>query len=116
MASAEQIEAQLQKLVERLGRADPKVHAELARTLGGPRMVQMDVPDLRQSFWSELSDGTMQPVQRGAAPRVDIRITADSDHLIAMIEGTKPLFSSYLAGHVKVQASVSDLLALRKLM
>jgi hypothetical protein len=35
---------------------------------------------------------------------------------MAMINGTKPLFSSYLAGHVRVQASVSDLLALRRLM
>lgn len=116
VASAEQVEGELQKLVERLGGADPKVHAELERTLGGSRMIQMDVPDLGQSFWSELSGGTMRPVQRGSASHVDIRITADSDDLIAMIEGTKPLFSSYLAGHVKVQASVSDLLALRKLM
>jgi len=116
VASAEQVENELQRLVERLGGADPRVHAELERTLGGARMVQMDVPDLGQSFWSELSGGTMGPIQRGDAPRVDIRITADSDDLIAIIEGSKPLFSSYLAGHVKVQASVSDLLALRKLM
>jgi len=116
VASAEQVESRLQTLVDRLGKADPKVHAELERTLGGSRTVQMDVPDLAMSFWSELSGGKMGPVQRGEAPRIDIRITADSDDLIAMIEGTKPLFSSYLAGHVKVQASVSDLLALRKLM
>jgi putative sterol carrier protein len=76
----------------------------------------MEVPDLGESFWSELADGRMDRVHRGQPDRNDIRITADSDDLIAMIEGTKPLFSSYLAGHIKVQASVSDLLALRRLM
>ena len=116
MASAKQVEAELQLLVDRLAQADPKVHAELDRTLGGSRVVQMDVPDLDESYWSELASGRMGPLHRGAPDRADIRITADSDHLIAMIEGTRPLFSSYLAGHVKVQASVSDLLALRKLM
>ena len=116
MASADQLEAELQRLVDRLSAADPKVHAELDRTLAGPRMIQMDVPDIRTSFWSELAGGRMGDVHRGSAERVDIRITADSDDLIAMIQGTKPLFSSYLAGHVKVQASVSDLLALRRLM
>jgi predicted lipid carrier protein YhbT len=116
VASANEVEAELQKLVDRLAAADPAVHADLARTLGGPRLVQMEVPDLRESFWSELTDGTMGDVQRGQPDHADIRITADSDDLLAMIRGTKPLFSSYLAGHVRVQASVSDLLALRRLM
>ena len=116
MASADQVETELQRLVDRLAGADPAVHAELDRTLDGPRVIQMDVPDLGESFWSELAGGRMGDVHRGGADRPDIRITADSDDLLAMIRGTKPLFSSYLAGHVKVQASVSDLLALRRLM
>ncbi len=116
MASAKQVEEELQTLVDRLASADPRVHAELHRTLGGSRIVVIDVPDLRATYWSELAGGVMGPVQHGEPTRADIRITADSDDLIAMIDGTKPLFSSYLAGHVKVQASVSDLLALRKLM
>jgi hypothetical protein len=116
VASAEQVERELQALVDRLAQADPRVHADLERTLGGSRIVQMEVPDLRASYWSELAGGKMGPVQRGEPDRADIRITADSEHLIAMIEGTKPLFSSYLAGHVKVQDSDTDLLALRKLM
>jgi hypothetical protein len=116
VASADQVETELQRLVDRLASADPKVHADLDRTLAGSRVIQMDVPDLRESFWSELSGGRMGDVHRGGTERPDIRITADSEDLIAMIRGTKPLFSSYLAGHIKVQASVSDLLALRRLM
>jgi len=116
VASVNEVQSELQKLVDRLGAADPKVHADLHRTLGGSRIVQIEVPDLGESFWSLLDQGVMDEVHRGEPDRPDIRITADSDDLIAMIEGTKPLFSSYLAGHVRVQASVSDLLALRRLM
>jgi predicted lipid carrier protein YhbT len=116
VASANEVEAELQKLIDRLAQADPKVHADLERTLGGSRIVQMEVPDLGESFWSELAGGRMDEVHRGQPDRSDIRITADSDDLIAMINRTKPLFSSYLAGHIRVQASVSDLLALRRLM
>jgi hypothetical protein len=116
VASAKQVKGKLQQLVDKLDDADPKVHTDLERTLAGPRVIQMDVPDLDMSFWSELSGGRMDGVHAGEAERADIRITADSDDLVAMIDGTKPLFSSYLAGHVRVQASVSDLLALRKLM
>ena len=116
MASANQVEAKLRQLVNRLAEADRKVHSDLDRTLASPRVIQMDVPDLERSYWSELSGGRMDGVHRGEAARADIRITADSDDLVALIDGTKPLFSSYLAGHVRVQASVSDLLALRRLM
>jgi hypothetical protein len=116
VASANDVEAELQKLVDRLAAADPRVHADLDRTLGGSRLVQMEVPDLGESFWSELSGGRMGDVHRGQPDHADIRITADSDDLMAMINGTRPLFSSYLAGHVRVQASISDLLALRRLM
>ncbi|HEX9375760.1 MAG TPA: SCP2 sterol-binding domain-containing protein [Actinomycetota bacterium] len=116
MASAEQVEAKLRELVARLASADPKVHAELARTLSGPRVIQMDVPDLDESFWTELADGSMKELQSGSHRDADIRITADSDDLVAMIDGTKSLFSSYLAGHIRVQASLSDLMALRRLM
>jgi hypothetical protein len=116
VASVKQIETKLRQLVHRLGEADPKVHDDLGRTLAGPRVIQIDVPDLDRSFWSELSGGRMDGLHSGQAQRPDIRITADSDDLVALIDGTKPLFSSYLAGHVRVQASVSDLLALRRLM
>ena len=115
MAREEEVEAGLQTLVRRLNEADQSVHAELARTLPEGRMVQVDVPDLEVSFWTRLVDGYMQPLERGSAPTVDIRLTASSDDLVAMIEGTKSLFSSYLAGHIKIQASLSDLIALRKL-
>jgi predicted lipid carrier protein YhbT len=116
VASARQVEAKLRRLIGRLDAADPMVQADLARTLSGPRLIQVDVPDLETTYWTELADGRMGTLRRGEPEDADIRITAESDDLVAMIDGTKPLFSSYLAGHIKVQASLSDLMALRRLM
>jgi hypothetical protein len=43
-------------------------------------------------------------------------VSAASDDLVDMIDGNKSLFSSYLSGHIKIQASLSDLLSMRKLL
>ncbi len=111
-----EVEAKLRELVSRLDSADPKVQAELAKALPAPRVLQMDVPDLDASFWTELAGGRMSELRSGTPGNADIRITADSDDIIAMIDGTKPLFSSYLSGRIRVQAGLSDLMALRRLM
>ena len=115
MASREQVESRLRKLLERLAGAGPAVRAQLARTLSSPRVIQMDVPDLEASWWAELAEGRMSPLREGAPAAADIRITARSDDLVAVIDGERNLFSSYVAGQLKIQASLSDLMALRKL-
>lgn len=116
MATREQIEAKLRQLIGRLDAADERVRQNLVKAVPSPRVVQMDVPDLDASYWTELASGELGELHTGAAAKPDIRITADSEDLVAMIDGTKNLFSSYLAGRIRVQASVSDMLALRRLL
>lgn len=116
LASKRQVESKLRQLIDRLDEAGPEAQAQLARALPDPRVIQMDLPDLDESFWTELSDGKLGALQTGKPDDCDIRMTASSDDLIAMIDGEKSLFSSYLAGHIKVQASLSDLMALRRLL
>ena len=116
MATEKQVETKLRELIRRLEAAGRDVQAGLGRALSGPRVVQVDVPDLDASFWTELASGRMGELRRGHPEQADIKITAASDDVVAMIDGTKPLFTSYLAGHVRVQASISDLMALRRLM
>jgi predicted lipid carrier protein YhbT len=115
VATRAQVRAKLRAVIARLEDADPEVHGDIARTLSEPRIVQVDVPDLEASFWAELSGGRLGPLHDGEADRVDIRVTADGGDLVEMLEGKRNLFSSYMAGHIKVQASLSDLLALRRL-
>ena len=116
MATRKQVEGKLRELIRRLDDAGPEGQRQLAKALTEPRVIQMDLPDLDASYWTELAKGRLGALHAGARDGADIRVTADSDDLIAMIDGNRNLFLSYLAGHIKVQASVSDLMALRKLM
>ena len=53
--------------------------------------------------------------QQGEAQDPNIRMRASSDDLVAMVNGELGLMKSYLSGRVRIEASLSDLLALRKL-
>jgi hypothetical protein len=51
----------------------------------------------------------------GVPPQPEIRIHVPSDVLVELVDGHRSMFSSYLSGQVKIEASFSDLLRLRKL-
>ena len=116
MATKEEVESKLRKLILRADDADPRVRENLIRAVPTPRVIQMDVEDLGVSFWTQLTDGRLSGLHEGAMEQPDIRVTARSDHLVEMIDGKRNLFSSYLGGEIRIQASVSDLLAMRKLL
>jgi hypothetical protein len=116
VATKKHVESKLHELIGRLDRAGPEAHGPLARALPKTRVIQMDVSEPQASYWIELSGGRLGKLHTGKACDPDIRVMAKSDDLIAMIDGNRNLFSSYLAGHIRVQASISDLMALRRLM
>jgi hypothetical protein len=116
VATRKQVEAKLRELIRRLDEAGDQAQDQLAKALPQARAIQMEIPDIEAWYWTELADGRLGKLHTGARERWDMRVTANSDDLIAMIDGNKNLFTSYLAGHIKVQASLSDLMALRRLM
>ena len=116
MATARTVEKKLNGLVRRLDEAPREAHDNLARALSSPRVIEITVTDLDVRYWIELADGRFDQLHTGAARAPHIRVSASSDDLVDMIDGNKSLFSSYLAGHIKIQASLSDLLSLRKLL
>jgi predicted lipid carrier protein YhbT len=116
VATRNDVESKLRELIQRLEKAGTGAQGSLARALPEARVIQMDVSDLGATYWTELQGGKLGPLHAGEAPDPDIRVTAKGDDLIAMIDGHKNLFTSYLAGHIRVRASVSDLMALRKLL
>ncbi|HYV01499.1 MAG TPA: SCP2 sterol-binding domain-containing protein [Actinomycetota bacterium] len=115
MATKRAVESKLRELIGRLDAAGEDVHDSLAESLPDRRIIEVDVPDLETSFWTEMSGGRMGKLHPGAPPSADIRIRVDSDHLVSLIDGKRSLFSSYLGGQVKIEASFGDLLRLRKL-
>ena len=115
MPTEQEVAAKLQELVDRLEEADDGVRAKLSDAVAS-KIIQIEVADIDAAFWSELEGGRMDGPHEGSTPDADIRIRADSQTLVDLIDGRRSLFSSYVAGHVRIDASMGDLLALRKLL
>lgn len=115
VATKRQVERKLRELIKRLDDADGGVRGSLAGALPETRVVEVILPDLAASYWTELSGGKMGTLHAGQPKEPEIRIRVDSDALVELVDGERSLFSSYLSGQVKIEASFSDLLRLRKL-
>ncbi len=114
MATAEECRAALESLTGRISAMDAKDRQAhlLDRTLS------CRVPDLGLTFVTRLSPGGAEPVrlaENGTQP-AQVRFTADSDVVVAIATDPGTFMRSWLTGRLKVQASVFDLLHLRKLM
>lgn len=95
--------------------ADDGVRGSLADALPDGKVIELTVPDLPGTYWTRLASGTMHELMEGPAERADIRIQVQSDHLIELVDGRSSLLGSFLAGTVKIDASLGDLLRLRGL-
>jgi hypothetical protein len=115
LATKRQVEGKLRTLIKRLDEADHGVRGSLADTLPEPKVIELTVPDIEAVYWTELASGGMGELHEGLPNRADIRIRVASDHLVELVDGKHSLFSSYLGGRVKIEASLGDLLRLRKL-
>lgn len=116
MASTQEVERHLKDLLERLGDADGEVHASLSNALPDARVIEITFPDLGVSYWSTMAGGTMDGIHPGPCEQApDIRLRMTSDQLVDLVEGRTSFVSSFLSGQVKVDASFSDLLRLRRL-
>jgi hypothetical protein len=116
VATARTVDKKLNELIRRLDEAPQEAQANLSRALSNPRVIEIAVTDLDTRYWTELADGRFDQLHAGSARDPHIRVSAASDDLVDMIDGNRSLFSSYLSGHIKIQASLSDLLSMRKLL
>jgi hypothetical protein len=114
LASKEEVETRLGELIDRLGQNEEAARA-LGRSLPDPRILELHVTDLDVRYWTELSEGTLGPLQDGKPDDAHIRISTSSDDLISFVDGGVSLFSAYASGRIRIEASFSDLLKLRKL-
>ena len=115
VATKRQVETKLRQLIRRLDQADTNVRGSLADSLPESRIVQVEIPDLGTSYWTELAGGRMDGLHEGSPRQAEIRVRVSSDYLVELVDGKKSLFSAYLAGQVSIDASFSDMLRLRKL-
>ena len=115
MASAEECREALQALSGRLTEMSPQDRASYF----GKRSMSCHVTDLDITFVTRFTDDG----RRRRSPRpsrttrpADIRLTASSDDVISLSATPANIARMWIAGRVKVQASMRDLLALRKLL
>lgn len=112
MATAAQCRAALERLAERMAASAAKTHTKLDMD----RTLSCRIPDLGIAFHGQLRNGHIVNLTDGDNPRAKLRLTADSDDLVALVDGRLHLANAWTSGRVKVDASVLDLLKLRKLL
>jgi len=114
MATAEQCREALQTLSSRLTDMSPDDRASYF----GKRSMSCHVTDLGVTFVTRFTDQGAEPVTEAAPddPPADIRLTAVSDDVLSLAATPANIARMWLAGRVKVQASMRDLLALRRLL
>jgi predicted lipid carrier protein YhbT len=112
MATVKECYAALERLSERFSSVDE----EERRKHAFDRSLSCRVPDLDVTFTGQLDDGHIRDISTEPAPRAQIRLTTDSDDLVAMTDGHLSFGQAWLSGKVKVEASVLDLLKLKSLL
>jgi hypothetical protein len=113
MNSAEECRQALQKLAGRLSELNP---AERDQYFGN-RSISVTIPDLGVTYATNLGTGD-DPVREVAPgePPADIRLTANSDEVVSLAESPMNIARAWMAGRVKIEASMRDLIRLRKLL
>lgn len=115
MATSQECEAALRRVAATLAGADsPDRSRHVA-----DRSVSCTVPDLGLTFTGRLEDGAltdMASTAAGSAPAAQIRLTVGSDDLVALTDGRLGFGAAWAQGRLKVDASMLDLLRLRRLL
>ena len=112
MASVQECRDALQRLADRLAaNAD-----EASEKLNFDRTLACRISDLDTAFHGRLTEGRIVDLADGDDPDAKIRLTTSSDDLIALVDDRLNIASGWASGRVKIDASMMDLMRLRKLM
>lgn len=114
MATADECRTALENLLGRITELDPADRqAHLV-----DRDISCHVPDLGVTFLAKIGPDGAGPVTQANDPgaAAQIKMTAQSDALLALAADPGSFGKAWLTGRIKIQASFSDLLRLRKLL
>jgi predicted lipid carrier protein YhbT len=114
MATAEECRLALESLTGRIAEMDPADRqAHLV-----DRVISCKVSDLGVTFVTKLGPDGASPVREanGSEPPAQVRFTAKSDDLVAIARDPESIGRAWLTGRLKVEASIWDILRLRKIL
>jgi hypothetical protein len=112
MATVEECRTALEELSGRIGGAD----GDAGRAARLDRSLSCHLTDLGVTFSGRLRDGALHQVTTEERPRAQVRLAMTSDDLVAFVAGELNFASAWARGRVKLEASIRDLLVLRKIM
>jgi hypothetical protein len=114
MATAEECRKALESLTGRLSGLNPQQRAAYL----ADRVLSCHVDDLGITFVTQLGPDGAGPVTEvdGKDVEAQVRFSTSSDELLALAENPGSFARAWLGGRIKVQASIFDLLRLRKLL
>ena len=112
MATVEECEAAMHVLADRLRSPD----GAQARGKLIDRSISCHLRDLGVTFGGQLRDGEIVDIHRTPEPNGQLRLTTTSDDLVALVNGQLSFAKAWASGRLKVDASVFDLLKLRRLL
>ena len=87
---------------------------------GLDRSLSCRLPDLGQVLRGRLAGGTVRDLQAEddgpGGPKADIRLTMNSDDLVALTAGELSFAPAWASGRIKLEAGLRDMLRLRSLL
>lgn len=113
MANEEECRAALDRIAERLSDVDADRFAEHVVE----RTISCRVPDLDRAWQTRLHARGLDPFTPTDDPKAaQVRLTVDSDDLVALANDELGVAKAWASGKLKIEASIFDLLRLRKLL
>lgn len=81
------------------------------------RTISCRIPDLKIAFLTRIHQGGLDPIGRTDTPaNAQVRLTVGSDDLIALARDDLSPAKAWATGRLKIEASLLDLLRLRRLL
>jgi predicted lipid carrier protein YhbT len=102
--------------LQKLARQMDEHVADSATTIDLDRTLACTVRDLGVHFHARIAGGRLLDLADGDNPKAKIRLTADSDDLVALVDGELHLAQAVASRRISISANPFDLLKLRKLM
>lgn len=113
MANEEDCRAALGRVAARLEEVDADRFAEHAVE----RTISCVIPDLGLAYRTRLHADGLDPFEPDGDPQAaQVRLTVDSDDLVALAHDELNPAKAWAAGRLKIEAGILDLLRLRKLL
>jgi hypothetical protein len=114
MATEEATLKAMDLIATRLAKVDPDEFAK--RVLD--RTISCRVPDLGKTYYTRIHAGGLDPfsVPNGDVKRAQIRLTVASDDVVALANDEISVMRAWTSGRLKIDASFTDLIQLRRIL